>query len=230
MEHLSNELLQKLYSGKIKYKEAREIQKFISKNLIKVDPRSYKIVAGLDSAYFKKKMITAISFYDIEEKKVLHEEYIIEEVNYPYIPTLLFLREGPNMVKLAKSAKLQADVYLIDGHGEAHPYRAGLACFVGYMLDKPTIGVAKSRLFGKVEWFNGEGVLKDGEEVIALLIRLCNKEFYISVGQRVTLQGALQIFKKTIEGCISVPLERAHILANTIKAQYESSKISSSSA
>jgi deoxyribonuclease V len=224
-----DELLRKLKEGKINVNEARTIQRFIAKNLIKKDPENVQVVAGLDSAYLGNKIITAISFYDINERKVLHEEYSIDEVKFPYIPTLLFLREGPQMVNLAKKASMRADVYLVDGHGEAHPYRAGLACFVGFMLDWPTIGVAKSRLFGKIEWFNDEGVLKDGDEEIAFIIKVCNRKYFVSVGQRVTLKGAFNIFKRTIEGCVSVPLERAHILANTIKSRYENKDSDASS-
>lgn len=223
MESFEEGLIRKLFTGKITYKEAREIQKFIAKKIVKIDPKEFKIVAGLDSAYVKKQIITAISFYDIQERKVIHEDYTIEKVKYPYIPTLLFLREGPEMVNLARRSKIKADVYLVDGHGEAHPYRAGLACFVGYVLDKPTIGVAKSKLIGKVEWYNNEGVVKDNDEIIAMVLKVCNREYFVSVGQKITLQGAFNIFKKTIEGCISIPLERAHILANTIKNEYEDS-------
>ena len=35
------------------------------------------------------------------------------------------------------------DVLLLDGHGMLHPRKCGLASFVGVLIDKPTIGIAK---------------------------------------------------------------------------------------
>lgn len=228
--HFSREDLASISPERIKIKEAREIQRFIAKNIIRERVSEFKIVAGLDSAYSRDKVFTAISFFDVIRKEIIHEEYSIEITKFPYVPSLLFLREGPPMYRLAKKSKIKADVYLIDGHGEAHPYRAGLACYVGYLLDMPTIGVAKSRLFGRIEWENDkEGFLKNEEEIIGRILKICNKNFFISVGYKIDLQSATEIFKRCIEDCVPIPLRRAHILANNIRARYESGEISSSS-
>ncbi len=205
----------------ISIEKARKIQSFIAKNLIKEEVKDLRIAAGLDSAYSKDLIFTAIVFFDLKEKKIIHEEYRINKVTFPYIPTLLFLREGPSMVKTAENAKSKADVYLVDGHGEAHPYRAGLACFVGYLLNKPTIGVAKKKLFGTLKMLNHEGYLEHEGEEIAKVIEICGKRFFISVGNKITLRLAFEVFKETIVGCEPLPLRRAHILANNARAKHE---------
>src|SRR5678815_3622858 len=72
------------------------------------------------------------------------------KVEYPYIRSLLFLREsGPllNTLRLLRNES-DFDILLIDGHGIMHPRKCGLASYVGYSIDKPTIGVAKNLLCG----------------------------------------------------------------------------------
>lgn len=40
------------------------------------------------------------------------------------------------------------DVIVVDGHGISHPRYAGIATHIGLALAKPSIGVAKKRLYG----------------------------------------------------------------------------------
>ena len=70
---------------------------------------------------------------------------------FPYIPGLLSFREGPAV--LAAWVKLQnrPDLLMFDGQGIAHPRGIGIASQMGLWLERPTIGVAKSRLYGRHE-------------------------------------------------------------------------------
>jgi deoxyribonuclease V len=71
--------------------------------------------------------------------------------NFPYIPGLLYFREGPVIMETVKKLQIRPDIIMIDGHGIAHPRRFGLASQIGLLLDKPTIGCAKSVLYGCYE-------------------------------------------------------------------------------
>jgi len=213
------DIFKKISERKVSVKEARLIQRHISQNLNEVPLEKIEVVAGIDSSYYDKTIITAIVFYDINKKKILFENYSEERVYFPYIPTLLFLREGPFHVKIINETNFKADAYLIDGHGKAHPYKAGLASFVGYFSGKPTIGVAKSRLTGSIIWNNDEGDIILKGELIGKTVKVCNRTFYISVGCNINLESSLKVFKSSIVGCECYPLTKAHELCTKIANQ-----------
>ena len=88
------------------------------------------------------------------------------------------------------------DLLLCDGQGFAHPRRFGLACHLGWLLDVPSIGVAKSRLIGTCDEPGPErgafAPLRDRGEVIgaALRSRTGVKPVFVSSGHRVSARAA----------------------------------------
>lgn len=64
------------------------------------------------------------------------------KIKYPCVPGLFFLRESGPFLKTLALLKNERDndfdVLLIDGHG-MHPRKCGLASYIGYSIDKPTI-------------------------------------------------------------------------------------------
>ncbi|MDT7864582.1 MAG: endonuclease V [Thermoproteota archaeon] len=212
-EYLEN-IEERIEEFKCDIKKAREIQTFIASKIKEEKLMDFQTVAALDCSYFSNKIVTAIVIYDVINHKVIEEKVKITTVNFPYIPTLLFLREGPYMVKLIKETKYHADVYLIDGNGKLHPYKAGLACYVGYLIEKPTIGVAKKKLIGNIKWISENlGNVIYENEVLGKVIRICNKDYYISVGNLIDLDSCIKVFFKCIRNCYPFPLLKAHELA-----------------
>jgi deoxyribonuclease V len=212
-EYLEN-IEERIEEFKCDIKKAREIQTFIASKIKEEKLMDFQTVAALDCSYFSNKIVTAIVIYDVINHKIIEEKVKINTVNFPYIPTLLFLREGPHMVKLIKESKYHADVYLIDGHGKLHPYKAGLACYVGYLIEKPTIGVAKKKLIGNIRWINENlGDVTHENEILGKVIKVCNKDYYISVGNLIDLDSCIKVFFKCIQNCYLYPLLKAHELA-----------------
>ena len=111
-------------------------------------------------------------------------------VKHPYVPGLLMLREAEPIFYTLRLLKNTYDLLLIDGHGLLHPRKCGLACYIGVTLNKPTIGVKKSRLCGKVR---PDGFVELDGEILGYAI---SKKLYISVGHRVTLKTAIALVKE----------------------------------
>jgi deoxyribonuclease V len=122
-----------------------------------------------------------------------------ERVRFPYIPGLLSFREMPVTLRALKRLKTIPDILIVDGHGRAHPRRAGIACHLGVLLDRPTIGCAKSILCGAAEEPDDRvgawtPLVDRGEEVgAAVRTRAGTKPVYVSIGHRVSLSSAIKL-------------------------------------
>jgi deoxyribonuclease V len=128
---------------------------------------------------------------------------------FPYIPGLLAFREGSAVIRAVRALRLTSYVCMVDGHGLAHPRRFGLACFVGLVLGRPTIGVAKGLLYGSVR--EGRVVDEDGD-TIAELITLpgSGKTIYVSVGHKISLRDAVRVVKHCLTPQGPLPIRLAH--------------------
>lgn len=176
-------------------------------------PRKMKVAAGLDSAYVGKMAFGAAVSVNLETMETKESATARGQVVFPYVPGFLAFREAPIMLAAAMKLKKSPDVYLVDGHGYAHPRRFGLACHVGIALDAPTIGVAKSRLCGTVAGIK----LKDrGETVGEILRRRSGKPFYVSVGHKISLRDSIRIVSRCLSGPKD-PISLAHTEANKMR-------------
>jgi deoxyribonuclease V len=142
----------------------------------------------------------------------------------PYIPGLLAFREAPAV--LAALARLAAppDLLFVDGQGIAHPRRCGIACHLGVTLDLPSIGVAKSRLVGAalaLDAAPGAAVpVTDRGEVVGALLRSRARAnpLHVSIGHRVSLEGALALVRAAGRGYrLPEPTRQAHLFAAEVR-------------
>jgi deoxyribonuclease V len=142
---------------------------------------------------------------------------LIESVNaksavkHPYIPGLFVLRESEPILATLKLLKNQFDLLLIDGHGVLHPRKCGLASYIGVLIDKPTIGVAKSLLCGSIK---KDQFIEYDATVLGFTIKKADKkQIYVSIGHNISLTTAIQIIKNLIknEEWIPEPLRIADL-------------------
>ena len=189
-----------LHRWDITPEEARHIQNELRDQVIRED-RFGEIgrVAGVDLGFREgvaRASVVVLSFPELQPVDGVIAE---SQVQFPYIPGLLSFRETPPLLKAFDQLDTEPDLIIADGQGIAHPRRFGIASHLGLILDKPTIGCAKSRLCGKYSVpLGGAGSvahLYDGEEIIgsAVRTRAKVKEVYVSIGHRVSLETATHL-------------------------------------
>ena len=206
-------------------KKAHKIQLCLSKKIILEDklPSKIRTVAGVDVSYSRQLGVGAVTVLDYESLKVLEIQVAHCQVKIPYIPTLLAFREIPPSLATIRKLKIQPDVFLVDAQGFAHPYRCGFASHLGLILNKPTIGVAKTRLIGiPIETNEDTFLVDDGETIGARVIaEQSRKPVFVSIGHMVSLETAVRIVKHCIKDRIPEPLLRAHLLATEERIRFE---------
>jgi len=110
------------------------------------------------------------------------------------VPGLLSFREAPLTLAACRKLAITPGLFLVDGHGYAHPRRMGIACHLGLLLDTPTIGCAKSLLIGTHETpgdLAGDWKpIMDNGEVIGAAVRTRSgvRPVYVSVGNKISLE------------------------------------------
>ena len=186
-----------LHSWDVTSEEARQFQNELRSQVVQTD-RFGKIntVAGVDIGLKKDIALASVVVLSFPELQVVDSVVTESPVRFPYIPGLLSFREIPPLLTAFAELQTEPDLVIVDGQGIAHPRRFGLASHLGLILDKPTIGCAKSRLWGRYEEPDAEQgaytYLTDKEEVIGAAVRTrANvRVVYVSIGHRISLDSA----------------------------------------
>jgi deoxyribonuclease V len=184
-------------------------------------------VAGADIAVFRESQqayagVVVMSYPDLT---LIEEQGERVEVTFPYIPGLLSFREIPVLLRVFERLRHEPDLILMDGQGIAHPRRMGIAAHLGLVLDKPTIGCAKSRLYGDYEEPDSAAgsirplVTREGEVIGAVVrTRTHVRPLFISSGHKIDLQGAVDYTLSTCRGYrLPEPTRQAHLFVNRLR-------------
>jgi len=212
--------------------KAHKAQLLLSKKIIFEDklPKEIRYVAGVDVAYVNDLAIGAVAVLDYANFNLVESQTVTCKSFFPYIPTLLSFREVPSTVRCAKRLSISPDVFLVDGHGFAHPYQCGFASHFGIVLGKPTIGVAKKRLIGEFEYEDlknrNYAYLKHQGKIVGAALKTLpeHKPVYVSVGHMVSLETAIKIVKNCVcNSNIPEPIVKAHEIATKERKKLNSS-------
>ena len=210
--------------SRLSLEKARRLQLLLAEKVIRVDclPDPVRCVAGVDVAYTKAESIGAVAVFDYGSMKPVEERTSQQITRFPYVPTLLSFRELPPAVSAIRKLRTKPDVFLVDGHGLAHPRHLGFASHLGLVLDAPTIGVAKSLLCGEVEETKNvhwRPIIFEGETVgAAVFTRLDAKPVYVSIGHKVALETAIKIVLHCAGRYrVPEPIREAHLTAQGMK-------------
>jgi deoxyribonuclease V len=169
-------------------------QRVVTENQLDV----VRTVAGVDISTAGQRAhaaIVVLSFPDLQPLEAAQSDL---PLTYPYVPGLLSFREGPSILAAVEQLQIEPDLFFFDGQGLAHPRRLGIATHMGLILDKPSIGCAKSRLCGEHGQVGPQVgdycELVDQGEVIGAVLRTRErvKPVFISIGHKVDLQTAVE--------------------------------------
>ncbi len=183
-------------SSKIEFQTIK-LQKELSKKVISKNflPKKIKTVCGVDVSYKENFAFCTAIIMNISNLNIQETVRFSQKVSHPYIPGLFMLRESEPILNVLKKVKTNFDILLIDGHGKLHPRLCGIACYIGILANKPTIGIAKKILCGTVK---DDSKVEYNGKILGFELKNDKKKIYVSVGHKINLKSAVSIVKQLI--------------------------------
>jgi deoxyribonuclease V len=220
----------KLHSWDLTPEEATQVQAELRQRLVlSWDGRTVGAIGGVDVSIQLETARAAIVVINFPELKPIEAAVADAPLVFPYIPGLLSFREGPAVLLAWSKLQHQADLLMFDGQGIAHPRGIGIASQMGLWLERPTIGVAKSRLYGRhAEVGPRPGdradLLDNHGAIIGTVLRTREKSnpLYISPGHLMDVEHATQFVLDCCTGYrLPEPTRWAHKVAGGEKLPLE---------
>lgn len=185
-------------------------------------------IAGADISFNKgsNTLYAAITLLSYPQMVLKAYALTTAETEFPYISGFLGFREVPALIKAWSLISEKPDLVVLDGQGILHPRRMGIAAHFGVLTSIPTIGCAKSSLYG---YYEEPGAAKYSSSLIyekhtqthigyALRTKDLTKPVYISPGYGLSLPKSLVVMKKCIgKYRIPEPTRIAHEIVNEFR-------------
>jgi len=221
-----------LHSWNFSPKEAVKVQERLSNRIVRKGRLGkVRYVAGADVAFSKNPPLAyaGVIVMTFPDLVIVETQHSVSELIFPYIPGLLSFRESPALLRTFEKLRLKPDLVLIDGQGVAHPRGIGIASHIGLWLDTPTIGCAKSVLFGKYRspsQKRGSWVpLTDmNDRVIGAAVRTRDKTnpIFVSIGHKINLLSAIRCALACARGYrIPEPTRQADAFVERLKREHQ---------
>lgn len=216
-----------LHDWNLSPREAVELQKSLRER-VRIVPleREVKTIAGADISLnkFEETIYAGIVVMSLPEMRTIEEVGVVTTTRFPYVSGLLSFREAPAVLEVWAKLKVEPDAVMFDGQGIAHPRRIGIASHVGLILNRPTLGCAKSVLVGRYEEPETErGSYKsliDKDEIVGAAVRTKTKvqPIFVSSGHLMDLASAIELALRCDGGYRQPePTRRAHLLVNRLR-------------
>jgi deoxyribonuclease V len=211
-------------------REAAALQRLLAERISTEDRLgTVEVVAGVDVSQKWRDpegmIFAAVVLLEAATMRVIGAAHAVRRSDFPYVPCFLGFREVPCLLDAFARLPAPPDLVFVDGHGVSHPRRLGIATHLGVLLDRPTIGVAKSILVGAPagELADEPGsrvplVWRGGEVAAVLRTKRRVKPVYVSTGHRVSLPTAVEWVMRTVKGYrLPEPTRQAHLAANAYR-------------
>jgi deoxyribonuclease V len=208
--------------------EARKLQAELAAKVDTSTPLAkWGVIAAADvsMARYDKDLAAAVVVVRADTFEVIEKAGVVRPITFPYVPGLLSFREAPALIEVFETRiKTPFDVILCDGQGIAHPRRLGIASHVGLWLDRPTVGCAKSRLFGDFDEpgprRGDRSPLVDRGERIGEVVRTRDriKPLFVSPGHRCDIDSAVGlVLAMSGKYRLPAPARLAHEFVNEVR-------------
>ena len=164
------------------------------------------VIAGADMSIDGNWGYGGVITYTFPRLEEIERRSVRMKLTFPYVPGLLAFREAPVLLAALELLSTEPDLLLFDGQGIAHGRRMGIATHMGILLNKPTIGCAKSRLVGTFEEPGAdrgcyEPLVHEGETVGAVLrTRKQVRPIFVSPGTGISLKTSISIVMRCLDG------------------------------
>jgi deoxyribonuclease V len=193
-------MVTKFHNWNLTPQEAARVQAEMRERLVlRWDDRPVSTLGGVDVSIQTEHTRAAIVVLRYPELKPIEAVVADTPLVFPYIPGLLAFREGPAVLSAWSQLQNKPDLLMFDGQGIAHPRGIGIASHMGLWLERPTIGVAKSRLYGlhtEVGPKRGDraDLLDKNGNVIGAVLRTREKTnvLYVSPGHLIDVKRAVE--------------------------------------
>lgn len=201
-----------------------------------IDINNIQLIAGVDLAYWKENdieyAVCCIVIIDFNTKCVIEKKCYKGKIEVPYISGCFAFREIPLVLKTVKMLENEPDIYVFDGNGYLHPRHMGLATHAGILLNKSSMGIAKSylKIFNtdyqepENENFAYKDIIIQGETFGRVVRTQKNvKPIFLSIGNKVNLETAMTVVQKmmTQESHIPLPTRLADLMTHEMRKQYQ---------
>ena len=182
------------------------------------------VIAGADMSIDGDWGYGGVITYTFPRLEEIERRSVRMKLTFPYVPGLLAFRETPVLLAALELLSTEPDLLLFDGQGIAHGRRMGIATHMGILLNKPTIGCAKSRLVGTFEEPGAdrgcyEPLVHGGETVGAVLrTRKQVRPIFVSPGTGISIKTSINIVMQCLDGYrIPKPTREADHYVGSIK-------------
>jgi deoxyribonuclease V len=219
----------RLHDWHLSEPEAVALQRELASRIDVTQPLGMcELIAGADVSYnrFSDVMYAGVVVWRVADGQVIERQSAVTETHFPYVPGLLSFREAPALLAAFAKVESEPDVVMLDGQGIAHPRRMGIASHIGLWLDRPSVGCAKSKLYGRYEEPAPEAgstsPLTAHRQLIGEVVRTKNgvSPVYVSPGHRIDMASSVRAVLVAVRGYrLPEPTRQAHNYVNDVRRQ-----------
>lgn len=207
--------------------QATQLQNELREKLI-LSPLSTNVetIAGADISFNKYETTVYAGIVVLSYPQLVPLSYALarSETDFSYVSGYLAFREVPALLKAWDMLPTKPDVLVVDGNGIVHPRRMGIASHFGVLMNQPSIGTAKTLLYGKYQEpemvVKSHTVIMQKDEQLGWALRSKNATapVFVSPGHLLSLQDSLSIMLRCLgKYRLPEPTRKAHEIVNQFR-------------